>query len=170
MANQKITSKQYFKTLKIIHASLVGGVLLFAFVVTYLLSGEHLSNSFNNESSMFYTIIAVLGLFAILGGDFIFKNMIKKAKMHPALPTKMVHYQSACIIKYALPEGVALFSIVASLLTMSVWFLVIAGILVLILISYHPSIEKTIKDLELNIDEQKQVRNPDAFISESFDN
>lgn len=170
MGNQKITSKHYFKTLKIIHTALVGGVIIFAIVVTYMLSGEELSNSYGFEANIFYAIIAIFALIAIFGGDFIFKSMLKKAKMHPALPSKMMHYQSACIIRYSLLEGVSLFSIVACLLTLIVWFLIIAGVLVLILASYHPNVEKTIRDLELNTDEQKQVRNPDAFISEAFNN
>jgi len=131
---------------------------------------QELEIGYNDESNVFYIIVGILGLWALFGGDFIFKNQLKKTKIHPALTQKMMQYQTANIIKYATIEGVALFSIVAALLTLSVWFLVIAGILVLVLASYYPSVDRAIKELDLNIDEQKQVRTPDAYISESMDN
>lgn len=170
MRNRKITSKQYFRTAKLIHLALVGGVVLFAFVVSYLMSGKDLSTGYDADANTFYTLVGVLGLFGLFGGDFIFKLQIRKAKSQPALPQKMMQYQSANIIKYALIESVALFSIVAALLTLSVWFLVITGFLVLVLASYFPSVEKTIRELELNSEERKQVLNPDAYISEIFEN
>jgi hypothetical protein len=113
--------------------------------------------------------VGLLGLGSLFGGDIIFKAQLKKAKIHPALPQKMMQYQTANIIKYALIESVALFSTVAALLTLSVWFLYIAGFLVLVLASYYPSIDRAIKELDLNVDEQKQVGNPDAYISEDQD-
>ncbi len=170
MKHQKITSKQYFKTAKMIHGALISGVIIFLFVASFIMWGQELEVDYNTESNVFYIIVGVLGLWALFGGDFIFKTQLKKAKIHPALSQKMMQYQKANIVKYALIEGVALFSIVAALLTLSVWFLIIAGILVLVLASYYPSADKAIKELDLNIDEQKQVRTADAYISESMDN
>lgn len=170
MANRKITSKQYFKTLKFIHVALILGVIMFASFVSFLLSGQDLITDFDPDANIYYVIIGMFGLIALFGGDILFKNMVRKAKIQPALSAKMMQYQSANIIKYALLEGVALFGVVATLLTLSVWFLVISVILLIVLASYHPGIEKAIKDLELNVEEQKQVKNPDAYISEAFDN
>ncbi len=170
MRHQKITSKQYFKTAKIIHSAIIGGAIVFLFVASFLMWGQQLETGYNDESNMFYIIVGIFGLLALFGGDFIFKNQLKKAKMHPALSQKMISYQKANIIKYAPIEGVSLFSTVAALLTLSVWFLVIAGVLILVLTSQHPTVDKAIKELDLNIDEQKQVRTPDAYISESMDN
>jgi len=112
----------------------------------------------------------MFGIIAVFGGDIAFKSLVKKAQIQPLLSAKMLQYQSANIIRFALLEVVALFGIVAALLTLSVWFLVITALLVIVLASHHPSIDKTIKDLDLNIDEQKQIKNPDAYISESIDN
>lgn len=170
MRNRKVTSKQYFKTLKIIHISLIAGVILFASFISYLLSGEDLTIDFDPDSNIYYVIIGMFGLIALFGGDIIFKNLLKKAKIQPALSSKMIQYQSANIIRFALLEGVALFGVVAALLTLSVWFLAITAILLIVLASYHPNIEKAIRDLELNVEEQKQVKNPDAYISELLDN
>jgi cell division protein FtsL len=170
MRNRKITSKQYFKTAKILHRALVGGVVLFAFIASYMLSGEEHIAIYNTETNIFYIIVGVLGLWALFGGEVIFKNQIKKARIQPALSLKMMQYQSANILKYAHVEGVAVFSIVAAILTLTVWFLIIAGFLVFVLVSYHPSVEKAIKELDLNIEEQKQVNNPDVYISELYDN
>jgi hypothetical protein len=169
MGARKITSKQYFRTAKVIHGALVGGVVFFALTVTYLMSEQNVHYGYDDTANIFYMAVGLLGLGSLFGGDIIFKAQLRKAKIHPALPQKMMQYQTANIIKYALIESVALFSMVAALLTLSVWFLYIAGFLVLVLASYYPSIDRAIKELDLNVDEQKQVGNPDAYISEDQD-
>lgn len=170
MGNQKITSKQYFRNAKLIHGALVGGVVLFALIVTYLMSNDDVFYGYDKNSNIFYIVVGVLGLWSLFGGEFLFKMQIKKAKRQPALAQKMMLYQGANIVKYAMIEGVTLFAIVAALLTLSVWFLYITGVLVLVLASYFPSVDKAIKELDLTGDEKKQVQNPDAYISEAFDN
>lgn len=170
MADRKITSKQYFKTLKLIHILLIVGVVLFASLVSFLLSGEDMYMHFDPEANTYYVIIAAFGLIAVFGGDFVFRNMLKKARIQPSLPAKMMLYQSANIIRFALLEGVALFGVIATMLTLSVWFLVISAILLVLLVMHFPNQDKAIKELNLNIEEQKHVRNPDAYISEVYDN
>ncbi len=169
MAIQKITSRQYFKTARVIHMALVVGIVLFASVASFSMSGQDMTTGYDSKANMFYILVGFLGLWGLFGGEYIFKIQLKRAKSQPQLTQKMVQYQSANIIKYALIEGVALFSIVAALMTSSVWFLIFAGFLVLVLASYYPSVEKAIRDLELNNDEKKQVNNPDAYISEMMD-
>jgi len=169
MASKRITSKQYFRTAKVIHLALVSGVVIFASVASFLMSGEELKFGYSTDTNIFYILVGVLGLWALFGGEAIFRNQIKKAKIQPALEQKMMQYQSANIVKYAWVEGVALFSIVAAMLTLSIWFLVITGFLVLVLASYHPSVDKAVKELDLNVDEQKRVRTQEAYISESMD-
>jgi len=170
MGAQKITSKQYFRIAKTIHMALLGGIIIFGLVVFLQIQDKELIYGYDQESAPFYIAVGLLGLWALFGGEFIFRSQLKKAKMEPALAQKMMQYQSANIIKYALIEGVALFSIVATLLTLSVWFLVITGFLVLVLLLHYPSIEKACRELDLNIEEQKHVKTPDAYISESYDN
>ncbi len=169
MANRKITSKQYFKTAKVIHGALVGGVVFFSLMVTYLMSGKDVERGYDTSVNIFYLLVGVFALAALFGGDYLFKMQIKKAKSQPGLAPKMIQYQTANIIKYGLVEGAALFATVSALLTLSIWFLYIAGFMVLILASYYPSVERAVKELSLNVEEQKQVANPDAYISEVED-
>jgi len=108
MASRKITSKQYFRLLKLIHIFLLSGVVIFACYISYSLSNKELTMNFDPEANIYYIIIGMFGIIAVFGGDIAFKSLVKKAQIQPLLSAKMLQYQSANIIRFALLEVVAL--------------------------------------------------------------
>jgi F0F1-type ATP synthase membrane subunit c/vacuolar-type H+-ATPase subunit K len=166
MTTQPLTSKQYLLTSRIIHGALVSGILLFNLVIGYLISQQTLGTGYNKQHEVFYLIVGLMALGSIFGGRVIFAKELEKAKTQPTFSKKLAGYQTANIIRYALIEGSALFSTVVTLLTLSVWFFVITAFLVVILASFFPTIEKAIKELDLNYNEQTLLQNPDAEIND----
>ena len=80
------------------------------------------------------------------------------------LNEKLTGYQSALIIKYALVEGPAFFTIVAYLLTANILFPFITVFLVFVLVLSAPRKDKLISDLNLSLSETNLLNKPDALI------
>lgn len=164
MTTQPLTSKQYLLTSRIIHGAMVSGIVLFNLAIGYLISQQTLGTGYNKQHEVFYLLVGLMGLSSIVGGKFFFNKELEKAKAQSTLRENLMGYQTSNIIRYALIEGAALFSSVVTLLTLSVWFFVVTAILVIVLASFFPTIERTIKELNLSYSEQLQLKNPDAVI------
>ncbi|HAM98789.1 MAG TPA: hypothetical protein DCQ26_09290 [Marinilabiliales bacterium] len=167
METTQQTSKQFFNIVKIIHVALLGGTLIFASIVLYLVSGKPLITEYRRGFDVFYLMVGAFAIWAIFGSQFMYSSQLKRVQPKHTLSNKLMHYQSANIIRYALIEGSALFSIVAALLTLTLWFFIITLLLSVMLAYHYPSVEKAIRDLHLNIEEQHIIKNPNAVISDS---
>ena len=80
------------------------------------------------------------------------------------LNKKLTGYQSALIVKLALIEGPAFFTVVAYLLTTNVLFPVIAVFLEVVMVLSAPRKDKLITDLNLSMKETSILENPDSVI------
>ncbi len=164
---EKISSKQFFRILAVIHGTLVAGALLFLLTVSFMLSEEELTTTYFPEWNLFYLIVGVFALWAIFGSEFIYRLLLKRIQRDQPLSKIMFAYQSANIIRFAIVEGVALLAIVFTLLTSSIWFMVVAGLMLILLFYMRPNPERAVKDLQLTGDQARKVLTPEAFIAES---
>ena len=73
-------------------------------------------------------------------------------------------YYSANIIRLALVEGVALFSIVVVFISGEIYFLLFTLLLFLIFYTFKPSRERAISDLQLNLEEATRIKNDESII------
>jgi len=154
METDKIYVKGYFKSLQIVHLALVLGIVFFALITIFLQLngfgdlGEDLNNIF------FYTVIAftIGGLFA---SNMVFKKKLGAINPKNSLLEKGEKYREALIIKFALIEGPAFFSIVVYMLTGNSILLIIIAFLVVVFIINRPTKDKFVIDLGLNSEERK---------------
>ena len=107
------------------------------------------------------TVVAISGIFA---GNMIFRKRLEQLIELKNLNEKLTGYQSALIVKYALIEGPAFFTVVAYLLTANVLFPVIAVFLVVVMVLSAPRKDKLITDLNLSMKETSILENPDSVI------
>jgi len=103
----------------------------------------------------------ILALGSILLGDFLFKGMTGKFSGNGGLKAKLARYQSASLIKFALVEGAALFSMVLFANTWNLLHAMIGALLILHLIFLRPNLGKIEQQLPLKAAEKVQLRKMD---------
>lgn len=166
MSSTQQSSKEYFKTLGIIHLSLIGGLLLFGMVSVFLQTDSPSSDNNSSSIDVFMIFAPVIAFLGITASYLISNNRLQSIKKHDSLSKKMNEYRSTQIVKYALLEGPALFSLVSYLLTGNCIYLILAAVLIVLLFMNRPTKFKAISDLTLNKDERDLIDNPEAMIAE----
>ena len=160
-----MTSKEFIRSLVIIHIAMIMGLIFFAVVAVYL----HMSGSFTTNTAelrdIFLIIVPLFAFGAFMGSRFIFSMKLNQAKEKSDLTDKINEYRSILIIRFALLEGAALFSLVIYLLTGDYIFLIIAGLMVVYFSLLKPTTDKLIFDLELGHDDKAKIMNPDETVA-----
>lgn len=165
MQTIKQTSKEYFKTMSIVHLALVMGAVFFAVIASIL---SFLNNTPNTQDELYKVLLYVVSAFYAIGlmaNPYIFRSKLASIKKNQDLGYKLSLYRGALITRYAIFEGLAYFSLVATLVTNQFIFLAYTAFSVVVLIYLKPSKENLITDLALNVDEIEVINNPDAIIA-----
>jgi hypothetical protein len=141
----QLNVKPSFKTIRLIHFALLAGQCLFVAVVLFL--RNHVSPDSVAEINMFLIVALALSVSGYFVGNLLFKQMVAVAAGKETFAQKLMVYQSALIIRYALIEGASLFSIVCLFLTGSFTFLLITGVLIIYFIFIRPKIDTIAENL-----------------------
>ncbi|WP_420602624.1 hypothetical protein [Flagellimonas sp.] len=149
MENQSdpFTPERFIRTLSIIHLGLIAGPLVFGLIVYFNSQSTHIN--FSNTDDMFLIVIPIFALSSIFLGNFIFGQSIKNIARTSSLRQKLVRFQTASIIRYALVEAAAFFGIIAYYMTGNLVFMLISAILILYFFMLRPTREKIIRTLNL---------------------
>ncbi len=166
MAKTQLTSKNYFRSNRIIHGALVIGSLLFAMVSIFLLSREEGTPATQEGLDVFVFILPLFVLGIIMAHFIMFKKLLLKAKNMEVLTKKTLYYRSALIVSWALLNGATLFAITIYLVENDLMYLAIGVVPWVILLRNFPSLDRAIKELELTGDERLAVNDPNAIIME----
>ena len=166
METTKQTSKDYFKTLTIVHMALVGGIVFFSFTMEFLILNGINSTEMSELSTTFLYVVSGFVAFGFIASYLIYRKRVRDLKDESELINKMTGYRSAFIVRLALLEGPAFFTIVIVFLTGNSLFLLFAGLIVGYMIYLRPTKEAVANDLELNPDDMSRIQHPDAIIAE----
>ena len=96
--------KAQLKVFRIIHLALVAGLLVAYFVLGNLSDFSQLKLPTLNNDNMIYLAIPIA---AFIISNLMFKMLISKIDNALSLKEKIVPYQSASIVRYAIIEGAA---------------------------------------------------------------
>lgn len=165
MENTQQTSKDYFRTLEILHAALIAGQVFFGLIVSFLIISGNADVGSADLSMVFSYIVPPFVLIGLFGSNYIYKTRLAKLRSSNDLKYKMANYRVALIIRYAFLEGPILFSIIVTLLTGNLLFLVFAGLLLSFMIYLRPVKNRIIADLGLSIEEIAIINDPDSIIA-----
>ena len=103
METQKITSAGFFRSLTVIHAAMIVAPVILTVVMIYL-SGRAAGGAAGANSIMsLLTGVSVVGLSAIAMSFVLFNALVAKAVEKPTLSEKLRGYQSASMVRFALP-------------------------------------------------------------------
>ena len=165
MIANKLTSKEYFKSMLVIWLSLIGGQVFFGLIAFYLNNNGSYDPEGKELKDIFMYLVPVFAVYGVIAGSIIFKKKLNSSKSKTSLIEKLNDYRAALIIRYALLEGATFFSLVSYLMTGDQLFLYISILIIAIFIILKPSAEKVINDLELNPNERQTISDPNAQIT-----
>ncbi|WP_167611971.1 hypothetical protein [Maribellus sediminis] len=163
MNQEKLTPKEYFRSLQIVHLALMAGIVSFIVIAIVLQNMGFESDGEDMLPALIY-VVPVFMIGGILASNYVFKFRLKTCISQSGLKQKLEEYRSALIIKFALVEGPSFFAIIAYLLTANLVFVGITVLLLAVLLSYRPTPAKSIIDLELDYDEREILEETDAEI------
>lgn len=155
------TSKQYFKELRVLHKALLIGQVVIS-IILYILARNtaYLAGIDTGD----YLVLGMM-LVGFVSSSIVFKKLVEKAKETKDLKDKLGAYRTALIAKWAALEGPVLIGIIFFFMSSNLAFLLVAGVLMAFFSTTGSSIDKTIEDLSLNMDEQVLVRRPDEIVA-----
>lgn len=165
MAQNQLTSKAYFRGIRIIHLGLMIGQALFVIITTGIIESGSLEAIFPELTTILGVVISVFGIYGILASHFFFQNKLKSIRQKDNLKEKMSDYRGALISRYARLEGPSFFAIVSYMLSGNLLFLILTGLILVLFGMIRPSIQKAETDLELNPNEIQLINNPESIIT-----
>ncbi|WP_320816087.1 MFS transporter [Flavobacterium sp.] len=131
--------QQKLKTLKIIHLAICSGVLLAYVILGQITSLDALKLPTIDNDAIIYLIIP-FAAFSV--SNLLFKMQLKNANPKLTLEENLPVYQTASIIRWVILEGAALV-----LLILKKEFILFGILLILYLITIHPTEDRIKRDL-----------------------
>jgi hypothetical protein len=135
------------KTLRVIYFALLAGQCLFLMVTLSITPNKVIS--FSTADPLIF-VAPILALIAIISGPIISSKVLKGAKDKITVREKLSVYQSAFIMRAALLEGTCLFAIVSFMISGNLFYVVVAGVLILIYLTTFPTNDKVVTALGLS--------------------
>jgi F0F1-type ATP synthase membrane subunit c/vacuolar-type H+-ATPase subunit K len=154
MIGEKFQPKAAFRALRIIFYALNTGLLIF-FIVAIYLSGMQLP-PFQEEFDLL-TFVNVVLLVAIPIGNSISSKRMEAIDAGDSFARKFEQLQAAMIIRWAMIEGIALFSLVGLIVLQDSKQLVLFVICILVLSSNTVTREKVTRMAKLNTEESRAL-------------
>ena len=150
--------KSFFRVLTIIHLVMMAGLIMMTVVFTMGSDGLG-ALSFTQEPFEFLIPILLVG--AIFIGKLVSKTILTKGIQNKTLQHKLGVYQTAHIIRVAPIEGIGFFAIVTYSTTHNLFFLLIAGLALLMIFTLMPTKEKIESAISVSPEDQVYLRNPE---------
>jgi hypothetical protein len=160
--NNRPTPEGFLKSISIIHLALLAGQVIFS-IVAYAQS-EKIYFGIHNMDSVFIYIVPLVAVGGFMIGYLTFKKQLVDIRSKSSLGEKIIAYQTALITRYALLEGPSLLAIVIYLQSGNLFFLAIAGLLMMYFLFLRPTMEKVENDLDLNFTERIEFLDKDEEI------
>ena len=154
--------ESFLKSISIIHLALLAGQVIFAIVAYAQSIKVFFGISYMDDVFMYIVPLAAIGGF--IAGYSIFKKQLAAIRSKNSLGEKIIAYQTALIIRYALLEGPCLLAVWAYLNNNNLFYLMVAGLLIVYFIFLRPTMEKVENDLDLNFNEKIEFLGEDEVI------
>jgi len=154
MIGSDFQPRMAYRTLRVIFYALNTGLLVFFMVGVYL--NDMQIPGFSQEIDIL-TIVNVLLLGAIPAGYTISSRKMDAIDPADSFQKKFEQFQTAMILRWAMIEGTALFSIVGLILLQDAKQLVLFVLCILVLSLNTVTREKVIRQAKLNAEEAKML-------------
>ena len=139
--------KPEIKSLLTIHTALLAGQIILL-MLFYFLAG----NRYNSGNLQLFKTLqiaaAILAMSSVTAAFVIFKKKVTELQLSDSnLKEKLILYRAACILKFAMIEGPAIFSIISYCIFPNTSFIVLAVILIVLFALQRPTIPMLMQDI-----------------------
>lgn len=161
---KKITTQQYFLTMRIIVGAMAMGIIIFTLIASGLLikiSDTTMSESMTLMMSYLLPSLTALALYMAVFPPLFLQNAtgIHRAK---DLGSRLGSYRSLLILRLAILEGPALLVAVMLMEGLTVYFGLLNIALVIAMLSLFPTPQKLIDFLQLDYNDAALLNDPNA--------
>jgi hypothetical protein len=153
--NTSKPARNFIKTLQVIHAVLLLGVLLFAAYVS-LITKDQLFFSYTEGKAFLYLAI-VISFLGNLSSKFLFAKLINQIPAKADFTEKTVKYSTAHIFRIAMLEFPALMCSIFVLYSNNSFYFILVGILTFMMLVLFPTKAKFANDVELTTNEKSML-------------
>ena len=147
--------KTEITTSRIIAGALLVGIVLFSAVTALLTNFTHIPS----EIDLLGKIALGLTIIGSFASRFIGKLLLNKIDKKAPLKTQFEAYKTSLIIRLALLEGPAMFTIVNVMLTSNYEYFITTFLLAAQMIGLFPHKQRLISDMKLNKEEEETIFN-----------
>lgn len=138
--------KEQFKTLQIIFLGMLIGQLIFAVVANFIMT----SGAITDTGVLIYLVPMVM-IAGILGGNYIFKENLKKViAQKPDADKKFKEYRKNSIIRWGIMEFGNVLAIIAAIIEANSFYFALFGIGLLFFATTRPNAADFMQQMELS--------------------
>jgi hypothetical protein len=148
--------KENFKINFVIYFALLTGILMFA-ILAYFFQSEQEVRLNESLLNIFTYIVPTFAVFEIFLSRFMYNKFVQQIKSEATLFEKISKYRTTKIVSWALLEGAALFSIVAFIITRSVFFYLVLFVILIAFILSKPSLDEFLNDFRIEGNERDEL-------------
>lgn len=163
ISNRVLTPNSFMNNLNRIYLILLVGMMILGSVVLFTTVAWDADMPSSEDS--FLIVVPLFTFIGVVLGRMIYKRKLDGLADEHSLKSKLLGYQTALIIKFILVEAPFIIGIVAALSSNNIFYLMIAGTLVMYFITLKPTRSRVKKDLNLStkmglqFNEKNQVLN-----------
>ena len=155
MNTSKKGQKDFIKSIQFVHIAMLSSVVIFA-VYVIVTSINKLFFSYSEGKSFLY--LAILISFAgNLASKFMYAKNMKKIDKNDSFYNKASKFSAAHIVRMALLEFPAFMCIIFVMKSYNTFYFILAAILVAMMVTIYPTLNKFIKDVQLKPDEKSML-------------
>jgi len=158
-----LSFSSFLKSLRILHIQMIVAPIGFGAVILYTIN-EAITFSFTKEPLEFTVPLLLIGVLFL--SNFLFRRSLYQIKSTFDLKKKLGAYRNAHIVRIALIEGITLLSLVLFMNFLNLYFLIFAVLSIGILILLFPTKNSIEKFLNLSLEEQVFLNNPEKLFSD----
>ncbi|MBS1563135.1 MAG: hypothetical protein JST39_02050 [Bacteroidetes bacterium] len=151
-----------FKVLQLLHMALLTGMAALATIATIIVVQRGALSQDASLGRILQVVVVALSVGGVLLGFNLFNRRMKALNPMLDAKSKMAVYRSAAIVRWALLEMPAMFTLISFLLTGNYAFLALGIALLLIFVVVRPAKQLIIFLLQLNEQEVAELEGPSA--------
>lgn len=155
------TTGKYLLQLWLFFGVLTAGILVGGVLLTFVKSVITMVPVSHDMMYLLSVVVPVFSLIVVLLSYYLYKQTLKKAEPEHNLSEKLKVYKRAALQKYVLTNAAAMFPVVAYFITDNLYLLAFAGMGILEMIRFRPSVVRIQKDLPLDAAERSALQNPE---------
>jgi hypothetical protein len=152
-ADINVSVKMTLNRLRIIHLALMAGMCILTIFVYKV--QQNPQTSAPGSSSFYVYLVPLFALAGYFSGLFVFKWLISPLTSDLDLAVRLARYQSASLLQYTCVEIPALLALFAYLSEGHIFYVAIAGIVLLYFFALRPTHNKMLRKIPLSAEEKK---------------